>query len=248
MERTLKCLRFELHRSARMVAICIGFYALFFILFLVMELTARRGMDGNYYNYYFFTVAVFFIFAAVAFPYGGLSNSLLLFSNTRRAIFAAGVLNAAVLAAGLAVLSVISDLFNPWLNGMLHFKSMQFLTLIYPGVAETGAGILLWLFFYFAALLALAGLGLVYGTLQYRFGKRFTIVFWVGFGMLCGVVPGIVVSLFPAQARWAASAFFAVGRTSSLPLASLHLLILALVCTGIAWLISRRQEQRVSEG
>lgn len=244
MKRITDCFRFQLVRSRRMIVIMLGYYLLFYGFFLAISKLDASGIKNTSLNFYFITIAVIFSFVLSIVSYVGFFNSLLLFGNTRRTIFASQALHGVFLAALFAVLSLLSDIFNPWLGGVLHFRSYQFISqLVYPAVREASlSGALLWSLWYFALLCCLMAVGLVYGTLMYKFGKTFMVVFWVGFGFLFSFFSILISGQFGKTLIKALKWYFAAQ--GSMAAASLHFLATAVLLGAVAWLIARRQEMR----
>lgn len=247
MKRFGKCLRFTLGRTARITAVFIGIYILCCALYLLLTFTRAANAKG-YFSYDLFNVSLFFSFIAVAVTYSLFWNSLLLFGNTRRAIYVVSAANTAVLAAVLAVLCALSSPLNFRLAGLLGLHSVNLLKAIYPDVPDgTPGGFLLWLLLYFSALLAVSGAALLYGALHYRFGKRFILVFWVGFGLVMTLLSGALADARGNGLLPLAESYFGNRRPGGIEAASLHLLLTALVFGALAWLPARRQEQRGTE-
>lgn len=249
MKRMFNCFRFQFARSRWMLLIFFGFYLLFYVAFLALYYSSVPGDKSGFFSFNFINVGAIFCFVSVGVTYVGFSNSLLLFGNTRRSIFCSEMLHGAIVSALFAAVSVASDLFNPWLAGILHFHTLQYLQLIYPTVSSaTVSGVLLWLLWYFSLLCCLSGAALIYGTLQYKFGKIFIVVFWAGFGFLFSFLQILVFGRFQKVLTQAINWFFSCGRSNGIATASLHLLVLGAVFAGIAWLLARRQEMRAGAG
>jgi hypothetical protein len=85
---------------------------------------------------------------------------------------------------------------------------------------------------------------MLYSALNYKFGKKFVIFFWVVFGLSFMALPAITFNGQYAVIN-AIKAFFCAGDSNGMLVAPLHFIIAAVVLGGITYLLSSRQQQVV---
>ena len=237
MKRTLKCVKFELSSLLTSTLIFLGFYLVInlFVL-LIMGLSAGKSQTVSE-NFVF--SAVIFLFISINVVYKSQYNNLMMFGNTRKTIIITKFGTIALVTAGYAVISLLTEYMNVFISNQLHFKILDGLSLIYGSGINDGEK-LLW---FFALLLFSTGIALLYSTLNYKFGKAFKLVFWGAIGLM-SVFSSLlsIASVRSALLRWL-KLFFSYGMENGIILSALNMLVIALVLGGFSYLIARRQPQ-----
>ena len=189
-------------------------------------------------------LSIIYLFAAAIFMFVGGNasfresfNHLLSMNNTRKNQFVgeqgAVLIVAAVHAVLGTVVGILEYLLRSWFDKTVPFSS---------GLSDWSilthlSGMLLfWIIF-----IAANSLGEIAGILSYRFGRKFILPFWIGFGMAFVIVP--IVS---SNQQWIADflAWF-VGVNSANPIltAALHLFLTAILLKVISFAFIRKLPQ-----
>lgn len=237
MNRTLKCVRFEISRLIGSVLAFILIYAAAY-LFLVVLLSSSTDGDSTTNMNIFFAAGIF-LFVCLVSLYTNYYNNLMIFGTTRKTILISLFITSGLLAAVMALFSVLSDSLNTALGETLRFESTSFLTTIYGNhnVLES-------FLFYFTCMLAGCAFALLYGALDYKVGKAFRAIFWVLFGVMWFVVPLLqylnALSFLFDAVKW----YFGYQIQNGLAHTSLHFSVTALLLGAATYLIARRQPQR----
>jgi hypothetical protein len=170
-------MKFQLVGMLESAVIFTGIYLFFyFTLILIDSLSGAGRAPEHYVSMSFCSVAIVFIFICFSVTRKGLFNNLLLFGNTRSTISAAFTLCCVVISALFGVLSILSDLLNNFMASLFHFNGADNLLMMYSGKSQGSiAENFLW---FFALLLILSSIASLYGALNYKIGKKFTVLFW----------------------------------------------------------------------
>lgn len=166
-------------------------------------------------------------------------NFLLTMSNTRKNIFTALITNSLMFSVLFSVYIMLEKILVDSINqAMGFFKIVDPFHYVSPYRVE---GVLLPFMFFLGLCLFASVSGTLFGSLFYRFGKTFTLVFWLVFS----AVPFLILPLFlfygDVKANWVALISFL--RNFSVPEATLNLFIFTIIAAGAAWLNIRRLPQ-----
>ena len=165
-----------------------------------------------------------------------------MFGNTRKTIILTKYLTISIVMAGCAVISLLTEYLNSFISKLLHFKTLEILRIIYGSGINNGEK-LLW---FFALLLFISGIALLYSTLEYRFGKIFKRYFWGAFGLTFVLSTLIAIPDVSKELKRGIEFFFSYGTENGIMISAFTLFIMALVIGLIAFLVARRQPQNDS--
>jgi hypothetical protein len=159
--------------------------------------------------------------------------------NTRREILTSNYIAVTIVTAGCAVLSLLSGYLNALMSNLLNVQTSDLLNMIY-GNGINDAEKLLW---FFALLLLFSCTALIYGALEYKFGRIFKQIFFGGLGLLFVFssllsIPGVLPEIFRGF-----KFFFGYGEKYGILLSSLNLIAVSLIFGGASFLVARRQQQ-----
>lgn len=238
MKRTMKCIRFEVSRIVPsmliFLAIYFGCYLLFFLLFCVAP-GSRQG-SGNF-NMSFAAMIYFFVLLCAT--YTNFTNNLAIFGNTRSQIYASLAATSIGFSVVLSILSLVSDAMSDVLLRLAHIRSVTISSILYGGINlfET-------FLFVFCMLLLVSGVSLFYGSLSYRFGRTFKLVFWVAFGVIAMVLANVGEAFHFLDAiadafKW----YVGYGMSFGCEQASLHFAVTGALFALVGYLLARRQPQ-----
>lgn len=239
MNRTLKCVKFELSRAIKSVAIFLGIYITAYILLTILFSVVSRT-EGTSNMVLIFAVSIFISVLLMA-TYTNFFNNLMMFGNTRQTVLSSMFIFSAVMSAGLAIISLLSDYLNMGIGKLLNLLPINFSLSManYKNVNDFET-----LLFYFALLFCLCMFSLLYGALEYKIGKMFKVIFWVFFGFMWTFFPVFVsLNFLPtiiSFGKW----YVGFGVSFGILHASLHIFITGLIFAGITYLVARRQPQR----
>jgi hypothetical protein len=255
-ENRLKlCLNYRLRGMSRASLI---FLAIFVMVDLVLPgvffaLLGRRifGPDGqpqiNYgtmpVSYSFLLSAMIFLFVSAVGSFSEDFNFLLTLNNTRRSQFVSSLLVMLISGAWFFIASLLIH----WLEGLVSVLinqgslSEMVRALISEYNAANLAGSLANLLLTLVIFLGVYAFGLAAGILIYRFGRYFTVPFWICFGTSFFIIPLLIATSEPV--RNAAAWFVGAGKPlPSLSLAS-HLGLTGLVLLIIGAMSIRKLQQ-----
>jgi len=99
------------------------------------------------------------------------------------------------------------------------------------------------LLFIATLFILLLSFSMLYGSLAYKLGKVFVIVFWVAFGISFVSFP-IIANIYDLTfILKAIELFFCLGVPKGILLAPINFILLALIFSALTYLLSRRQPQ-----
>lgn len=239
MSRTLKCVKFELSRSIKSLLIFLGIYIIAYILLTVMASVVSHS-EGSSNSALIFGVSIFISVLLMA-SYKNFFNNLMMFGNTRQTILSSLFIFSAILSAGLAIISLLSDYLD-----LAIAKPINFLPIILTSriVGYRDANDFGTLLLYFTVLFCLCMFALLYGALEYKIGKMFIVIFWVFFGFMWTFFPVLVSLNFLPTIVGFGKWYVGFGVSLSILHASLHIFVTGLIFAGITYLVARRQPQR----
>ncbi len=241
MNRLSKCIYFQNKNMLKSILIFMFYYtAIYLFVLLLPVIFSVLGTDDRNFNSGFYMGAAIFAFVYVIATYKGTFNYLLLFGNTRRTIFLSSIVTNTVMSIFLAVISAVSPFLEKPLVKLFGYNSMDFklLNFIYPD--SNWASELLFLATLFILLLSFS---MLYGSLAYKLGKAFVIVFWVAFGISFVSFPIIADIYNLTFILKAIELFFCFGVPNGILLAPVNFILLSLIFNALAYLLSRRQPQ-----
>jgi hypothetical protein len=238
MNRTLKCVKFELARLLPSTGIFIGIYCFFYLLAIILYFGSSGFHSDSSSNMNFCFAAAIFAPIVLMVLYKNFTNNLVMFSNARQSVLNSIFISSGLLSAGFAVLSLLSDCLNTAIGGLLGFHAEKFLTMAY-GQTNPAEQLL----FFFTLLLTMCTFGLFYGVMEYKIGRVFRLIFWFAFVLIWMVIPIIqrfnAIEAILKAVNW----YFGLNRANGILHMSLHFFITALLFAGIVELIARRQPQ-----
>ena len=239
MNRISKCLRFQLKNMLKstlwfLIIYCLAAYGLSLLTYILSggaQNTFKSGLSIG---------AAFYIFVYVISDYRTTFNYLMINGNTRTTIYISNIIANIILSVAMSILSYLSGFadafFTKALSGIIPGQ-ISILQFIYPG----SVGVLE--LPYLAALFILiTAFSKLYGVLNYKFGKYFVTIFWVGFGLavislpLSGSDSFLKIGTIIEKYLW-------LGHPNGVLLAQASFIITALVFGAAAYLVSRRQPQ-----
>ena len=168
---------------------------------------------------------------------------LLTLSTPRRDVFSAQILTALGFSAFFAFLTVVEKTIVDRLNQMLGFQNFVDPFHFFSPYSLSNPFLQ---FFYFWTLgLTCALVGILLGTLFYRFGKKFTLIFWLAFSAVPAIfLPGYLWLLY--QRNELGPSMSNVGTflsTFDVPAAVGTLSMVSIVVIAVTWLNMRRLPQ-----
>jgi hypothetical protein len=191
---------------------------------------------------YRLSTSVFFLFAVFT-KFKEDFDFLLTISTIRRDVFIAQIITALGLSALIGFLVVVEKIIVDQLNQMLGFHN--FVDPFYFFSAYRLDSLFLQFIYFWALGFCCAMIGMLLGTLFYRLGKKFTLIFWLVFSALPTIfLPMYLWLLY--QRNELGSSMSNVGNylaTFEVPGASGSLLIVAVVVGAATWLNMRRLPQ-----
>ncbi len=186
--------------------------------------------------------SVFFLFAVFT-KFKEDFDFLLTISTTRRDVFIAQIITALGLSALIGFLVVVEKVIVDRLNEMLGFYNL--VDPFHFFSPYTVSGHFLQFIYFWALGFCCALVGMLFGSLFYRFGKIFTLVFWLIFS----AIPTIFLPMYLwllYQRNELGSSMSNVGNyltTFDVAGASVSLLLLGVVFGAATWLNMRRLPQ-----
>ena len=171
-------------------------------------------------------------------------DTFLTFSNTRQAIFYSLAVVAVIKSGLISVLIVLEKVIIDFLNTRLGFQNI---TDPFHAFAPYAIDNIFALFFFFLTLsIAVSFLGILLGSLSYRFGKRFDLIVWATVAIVSVIyLPLAMWSLYQEDRLTAVLInFFApLGEFNVLANAS-YLLLIAIALGALTFINLRRLPQR----
>lgn len=168
----------------------------------------------------------------------------LTFSNTRKEIFYSFATVGVAYSALISGIIVLEKIVVDFLNGWLGFKNIIDPFHFFSPYASDNV-LLLFLFFWMLSILV-SFLGLLLGSLFYRFGKFFRLITWVGIFFISAIyLPLVMWSLY--QENRLTAVFSTIGEFLggfNLLASSGYLLMLAILLGAAAFLSMRRLPQK----
>jgi hypothetical protein len=233
----LKCARFQLEKF---IAVCIMFVLIYYaIILLGFTLNYFLGGHSSGTANMFFIPCCFFIFFSLSSMYKQNFNHLLMMSNTRKNILGSFFISTAVTALLFAAFSLISQLIDKALSYLFVIPQIDILSGLYKNINYFSDFV--WVF---STLLLVSAFAMLYGSLRYKFGKKFVIIFWVLFGLSFNLIPIVIeLKLVPFMIN-IFTMFFSLNNENGIYFSSLNFTILAIIFGIATYLIGRRQAQR----
>lgn len=168
----------------------------------------------------------------------------LTFSNTRQEIFHSLSSVAVINSALISVIIVLEKVMIDFLNGRLGYRNI---TDPFHAFAPYAVDNILALFFFFLALLfALSFLGLLSGSLSYRFGKKFDLIVWATVSVISIIFWPLAMWSLYQEGRLTAviNAFFESLGGFNVWANSGYLVLIAIVLSALAFINIRRLPQK----
>jgi hypothetical protein len=240
MARILKCFHFQtknMIKSALIftlsyIAVCLGIIS---ITMISDEVRISSFSSGLYIG------ALIFVFVYSAAGYRATFNYLLIHGNTRKTILISTTAANTVLSVIMVILASLSMAFDSLvtkLAGGTEELKISLIGIMYPD-SSTVSSILFMVTLY----IMVTAFSTLYGSLAYKLGKVFIIVFWVCFGLSFIVVPMSGGSDGSFSLLNLINGFLCLQKPNGIWLASINFIIAALLCSAAAYLISSRQPQ-----
>jgi len=240
MDRTLKCLRFQIDQIKTSTIIFFSIFVSFYILLIALLYTTSSGDSSGSVNGNFAFAAVFFLFINTTVNYTAIYNNLLIFGNTRKNINISFLSSAAIISAIFAALSIILDVLNRAFLPLFGIESSDLISALFP----YGSQIMLRFLWFFTVMLVVAGVALLFSALNYIFGKTFKRVFWTGFGLSWVFIPFLLrMNGFPVIVS-AIEFLVGYGNRYGILLSSLNFFVIACIFGTGSFLLARRQPQK----
>lgn len=241
MNRVSKSLYFQNKNMLRNTLLFVLFYAAasIFIISLPVIFKGLR-IGGTNFNSGFYMGAAIFAFVYVISVYKETFNYLLMFGNTRKTIFISSIITNTAMSIILAIISAISPhLEKPVIKLFgYNYSNINLLNLIYQDSNWASE-----LLFYAALFILLTSFSMLYGSLSYKLGSIFIVVFWVAFGISIISFPIITEINNITFILRAIELFFSLGVPNGILLASVNFILTAVVFNALAYLLSMRQPQ-----
>lgn len=218
------------------------YFTIIFIVFYALIQTGIIGTSNGSLVYRIWALIIFQFVISAKFQED--FDYFLAFSNTRQEIFYSLGSVAAINSAIISVIIVLEKVIIDFLNGRLGYRNI-----IDPfhAFAPYATGNILALFFFFLTLsIALSFLGMLLGSLSYRFGKKFDLLVWAAVSVLSIIyLPLAMWSLFQQGRLTAVSnAFFESLGSFNVWANSGYLLLIAIVLGALTYLNLRRLSQK----
>lgn len=245
MNRLIKCVQFQMKSMMKRILYFMMYYSVIYIaLILLLSLVNPKPDSGGNIVAGFSISGAIFVFIIITVSYKSIFNFLLMFGNTRKNIFLSSVSAITLASVALSAISVLFDLLDKFfvskvVNNFNVEKNMDLLnTLIYKkGV--TIAEEFLW---YAAMFILVCSFALLYGSLRYKFGKAFTIAFWVGLSLISTFVPTLA-GIDDIAMLNALKAYLCIGVPNGILLAPVNFIITAVVLSAVTYAVTARQPQ-----
>lgn len=206
------------------------------IIALILYLS-KNGDSGGSVNTSFYFAGTIYIFAFITSSYKQLFNNLIMFGNTRKSLVFSSFIAYAALSIVISVISIVSILLDISFTAVSKVNSgFDILGILYEGNANIAAKFLWFLAFF----ILVSAFSMLFGSLAYKFGKAFIIIFWVGSGFLLMFLPA---AYNPQNLVNALAAFFCVGSANGILLAPINFILAAAVLGAGSLLAARRQSQ-----
>jgi hypothetical protein len=227
--------------SWAILSLAIYVITMFLIFYLLIKFSVLNHTEGSLV--YRLWVLVIFQFA-VSMRFNEDFDFLLTLSNTRNDIFQALIGVAFGFSVFFSGLIVLERLIVDYLNNVLKFHNIVD---PFHFIAPYGTDNLFMQFVFFLALcVCLSIFGLLMGSLFYRYGKKFTLAFWLVFSSIPTVFFPLLLWVFYLRGHLAMS-LTAMGeflRYFDIMVASVILFALSIVLGTTAWLNIRRLPQK----
>ena len=243
MNRIIQNIKYKSRIMFSFAAWYLVFYLLSMILisFLLIKTSVINSSEGGqFYRIWGSAILQFAIFIRFREDF----DFMLALSNTRKEIYISLVTVSLVLSAFFSFLIVLERLIVDGLNNALGF---HYITDLFHFTAPYTTSNYFLQFIFFLMLCACCCIGgWLVGSLFYRFGKKFTLAFWLVFS----AVPVLLLPLFMwslHQRGELSGSISAVGefiRNFDVLAASGFFLLLAMIFGGCAWLNIRKLPQR----
>lgn len=240
MNNISRCLKFQIKRMLISTLVFILLYYLAsFAMTSIIIISAKQKSSS--FNSGFFIGAAFFAFIYVIADYRSSFNYLMIYGNTRRTTFLSTSIINVILSVILAVFSVVSNLLDGTIANLIGFgreSGINLLQLMYPNSNKASE-----MLFLIALTIMITSFSMLYGALNYKFGKIFLIVFWVCFGMIFVTFPVAINGSAATGFIKVIEAFLCIGNPSGILLAPINFILAALIFSAVGYLISSRQPQ-----
>ena len=234
MKRISKCLGFEIKYMSRSTLVFLGIYfGIYLLLAAVILISRLHGDSASNVNTSFYVAGGIYIFAFVASSYKPLFNYLMMFGNTRKSIILSSFIAYAALSAAITVVTLISLFLDNFLIIITRNNGFDLLELMYPGGVNTGMEFLWFLAFF----LFVSSLAMLYGSMIYKFGKGFIIVFWIAAFSL------LILGPINTGSAYLFRFFFRLDSANGILLAPVNFILTAVIFGAITYLAARRQPQ-----
>lgn len=232
MKRIGKCLKFELYYLGRVTLGFLGSYFVIYFTIMCLALLSPKVIVGGSFNSSFAIAGAIFTFIFITTSYKMLFNNLLLFGNTRKNI----MISSFVAYFALSVVTAAVSVMSAYLEGTLVRSNVNFFNALYPQNVNAATEFIWFLaFFVFISIC-----GMLHGSLSYKFGRVFKIIFWVGISFIIMFLPLLIDLKAIVNIL---SAVFRVGSTNGIFVAPLNMLAATVILGAITWLAVRRQPQ-----
>lgn len=240
--KLLTALKYKFRVYGTMAAWYVAVYPLAMILvsFILIKTSVINENEGSLI--YRLGSCVIFLFA-VFIRFKEDFDFLLTLSTTRREIFLSNVITAFEFGTIFSVLVVVERVIVDYLNQIMGFQNTVDPFHFFSAYAVSNLFVQ---FLYFVMLCFVCSMtGILLGSLFYRFGKKFTLVFWLLFSAL----PTIVLPMYlwaMHQRNQLAESMSTVGsylNTFNVLSASGTLFLLSMLIAGAAWINIRRLQQ-----
>ena len=188
MKKVLENIRYKMGYQSIWAAWYVVCYAItmFFLYFGLIRASVLDSYSGGL-SYRLWGIVLFQF--AVTMKFKEDFDLFLILSNTRTEIFWSLVGTAVAFSAIFSGFIVLERILFDALNKLLGFQGKDF---FHHFAAYSTGNIPLQFFFFFTLCLCCSALGLLLGSLFYRFGKRFTFLFWLIFS----AIPVLLLPLF----------------------------------------------------
>lgn len=237
MNRLFKCISFQMYRFFKSALTFLGIYiAIFFIVVLMLTNSNATGS----FNSSFFIAGSIFIFVSVISSYKITFNYLMMFGNTRKNIILSSFVTYILFSAFFSIVSILSELMDSMVTKAFHhFSNFSILSILYKSNTNWVSE-MVW---FMALFILISSLSMLYGSLAYKFGKIFSTIFWVGFGLSWMLLP--VFASVNGQSTFfnAIKAYFCAGDPNGILLAPVNFIISAVIFAAITYVISTKQPQ-----
>lgn len=243
MGRILKCINFQSKYIMKTVLYFLAGYTLFYMGIVLLNIVLTKGNPTNYVNLNsgFVIAGAIFAFASVSSDYKTKHNYLLMLGNTRKNIFLSHFVGNVMMSAILSIAALLSNLAENIVSRYsAHIQSSNILLWIYKEHVNVTTSFI-WYFMLFAFISAFASL---FGSLSYKFGRKFIVPFWIVSGLSFMFFLSAAAINAPAWMMQIYRHYFGVGKPYGIMAASLNYLLTTIVLAAITFAFSRRQSQR----